>query len=151
MRKETVFIAEKCSNENIRLVMQIGTKTQRDMQKICSSSLPHLGVHLLITNIISFIVWLDSPHWARASSLSRLHNHTQTHTHTHTHSVGLFWTSDRPPSKRPLPDNTQRSQDIDIYILSGIQTRKPRKRATVDPHLRPQGVIHTYLFKLFTS
>jgi len=39
--------------------------------------------------------------------------------------------------QRPLPDNTQHSQEIDIHAPSGIQNRNPSKRVTTDPFLRP--------------
>jgi hypothetical protein len=43
------------------------------------------------------------------------------------------------PQQRPLPDNTQHSQETDIYTSSGIRTRNPSKRAAVDSRLRPLG------------
>jgi hypothetical protein len=43
------------------------------------------------------------------------------------------------PSQRPLPDNTQHSQETDIHALGGIRTRNPSKRGAADPRLRPRG------------
>ena len=43
------------------------------------------------------------------------------------------------PSQRPLPDNTQHSQETDIHDPGGIRTRNPSMRETVDPRLRPLG------------
>jgi hypothetical protein len=43
------------------------------------------------------------------------------------------------PSQRPLPDNTQQSQETDIHNAGGIRTHNPSKRAAVDPRLRPRG------------
>jgi len=40
---------------------------------------------------------------------------------------------------RPLPDNTQHSQQTDIHALSRIRTHNPSKRAAADPRLRPRG------------
>jgi hypothetical protein len=40
----------------------------------------------------TFFPWFDSPQWASASSLKRLHDQTQ----NIPHSVGLLWTRDRP-------------------------------------------------------
>jgi hypothetical protein len=40
------------------------------------------------------------------------------------------------PTLRPLPDNTQHSQQIDINDPDGIQTRNPSKRGAADPRLR---------------
>jgi hypothetical protein len=39
--------------------------------------------------------YLDSPYWATASSLPRLHDYTQ----TQKNSVGLLWTSDQPDAE----------------------------------------------------
>ena len=76
----------------------------------------------------------QQPQWANASSLSRIHDHTQTH-HTRYDSSGRMIS----PSQRPLPDNTQQSQQTDTYALGGIRTRNPSRRATADPLLRPRG------------
>ena len=43
------------------------------------------------------------------------------------------------PSQRPLPDNTQPSQQTDIQALGGIRTHDCSRRATVDLRLRPRG------------
>ena len=42
------------------------------------------------------------------------------------------------PSHRPLPDNTQLSQQTDIHTLDGIRTRNPSRRAAPDLRLRPR-------------
>jgi len=43
------------------------------------------------------------------------------------------------PSQRPLPDNTQHSQETDVHSLGGIRTHNYSKRAAADPQLRPRG------------
>jgi hypothetical protein len=43
------------------------------------------------------------------------------------------------PSHRPLPDNTQHSQQTDIHAPCGIRTRNPSKPAAADPRLRPRS------------
>jgi hypothetical protein len=43
------------------------------------------------------------------------------------------------PSQRPLPDNTQLSQQTDIHASDGIRTYSPNKRAAADPRLIPSG------------
>ena len=53
-------------------------------------------------------------------------------------SVGLLWTRDQ-LTQRPLPDNTQHSQQTDTHASGGIRTRNPSKRAAADPRLRPRG------------
>jgi len=42
-------------------------------------------------------------------------------------------------SQRPLPDNTQHSQQTDIHASGGIRSHNPSKRAAADPRLRPRG------------
>jgi hypothetical protein len=76
----------------------------------------------------------QQPQWARASSLSRLHDHTQTH-HTRYDPSGRVIS----PTQRPLPDNTQHSQETDLHAPAGIRTHNPRKRATADRRLRSRG------------
>ena len=43
------------------------------------------------------------------------------------------------PSQRPLPDNTQHSQQTNIHAPSGIRTRNLSRRAAKDLRLRPRG------------
>jgi hypothetical protein len=43
------------------------------------------------------------------------------------------------PSQRPVPDNTQHSQETDIYALGEIRTHNPSKRAAADPHFKRRG------------
>ena len=73
--------------------------------------------------------------WARASSLSRLHDHTHTHTHSRQDSSGRVIS----PTQKPLPYNTQHSQETHIRALGGIRTCNPSMRAATDPHLRRRG------------
>jgi hypothetical protein len=50
-------------------------------------------------------------------------------------------------SQRPLPDNTQHSQQIDFNATGGIRTHKLSRRAAVDLRLktaRPLGPAHLY-------
>jgi len=77
---------------------------------------------------------LNSPPVGQTSSLSKLHDHTQTH-HTQQDSSGRVMS----PSQRPLPDNTQHSQDTDIHVPGRIRTRNRSKRAAADPHLIARG------------
>jgi len=56
-----------------------------------------------------FIIWRESLQWARASSVSTLYDHTQTR-HTRLKSSGRVIS----PAQRPLPDNTQQSQETDV-------------------------------------
>ena len=81
-----------------------------------------------------FLPWSNSPQWAKAFSLSRIHNHTQTH-NTRQDSSGRVISL----SQRPLPDNTQHSQQTDIHAPGGIRTHNPSQRAAADLRLRPRG------------
>ena len=77
------------------------------------------------------------PQWAKASSLSRLHDHTQTH-HTWQDSSGRVIS----PTQRPLLANTQHSQQTDIHVSGGIRTHNPNKRASADQQVN-------YISKLY--
>ena len=63
----------------------------------------------------------------RVSAASDHTRHTHTHTHTHIHTYTEKDSSIRgiSPSQRPLPDNTQHSQETDIHAPGGIRIRKP--------------------------
>jgi len=43
------------------------------------------------------------------------------------------------PSQRPLPDNTQHSQQTNIHAPGGIRTNNLNRRAAKDLRLRPRG------------
>ena len=43
------------------------------------------------------------------------------------------------PSQRPLPYNTQHSQQTNIHALGGIRTHNLSRRATKNLRLRPRG------------
>jgi hypothetical protein len=96
--------------------------------------LPHLSVvnkKQGQSNKLFFSNGATAPLWARASSLSTFHDHTQTH-HTRYDSSGRVIS----PKQRPLPDNTQHSQDADIHAPGEIRTRNPSKPTAADPRLR---------------
>jgi len=51
-------------------------------------------------------------------------------------SVGLLWASDQLVAGRPLPDNTQHSQQANIHGPGGIRTHDlSRRAATETDHL----------------
>jgi hypothetical protein len=59
----------------------------------------------------SFYRGAKSPQWAKTFSLSRIHHHTQRRTPLgRTPLDGLS-----APSQRPLPDNTQLSEQTDVH------------------------------------
>ena len=82
----------------------------------------------LNTFSVLFFSWRNSPRWAKAASLSRPHNHTHAH-HTRQDSSGRGTS----PSQRPLPDNTQHSQNRHPC------PRNPSKRAAAATRRRPRG------------
>ena len=72
-------------------------------------------------------------------SFSRLHNHTQTHHSRYWMSDGSDVENSTSQTQRPLPDNTQHSQETDIHVAGGIRTHNPSKPAAAEPRLRPRG------------
>jgi hypothetical protein len=62
-----------------------------------------------------FFIMAKQPKWDKASSLLRIYDHTQTH-HTRQDSSGRVISL----TQRPLPDNTQHSQQTDIHASGGI-------------------------------
>ena len=61
-------------------------------------------------------------------------SHTTTH-HSRYDSSGRVISS----SQRPLPDNTQHSQQTNIHAPGGIRTHNLNRRAAADLRLRPRG------------
>jgi len=57
------------------------------------------------------------------------------HTQWHTLSKNSLRIS---PSQRPLPDNTQHSQEADIHAPGGIRTRNPSRREAARISLKPR-------------
>jgi len=49
-----------------------------------------------------------------------------------------LWDSGLQSQQRPLPDNTQHSQQTDIHALCGIRAYNLSRRAAADPRLRPR-------------
>ena len=78
--------------------------------------------------LVCVCFWRDSVQWTRASSFTRFLDHTQRRT------SGRVIT----PSHRPLPDNTQHSQQTNIHASGGIRTHNLSMRAAADPRLRPR-------------
>ena len=59
-------------------------------------------------NIYIIFPWRNSPYWARASSLSRLHDDTHLDT---PHSVGLLWMSDHSNTETSTCQHTTLTRD----------------------------------------
>jgi len=43
------------------------------------------------------------------------------------------------PTQRPLPDNTQHSQETNIHVFGGIWSHNTSKPTAAEPRLRPRG------------
>ena len=55
------------------------------------------------------------------------------------------------PSQRPLPDNTQHSQETNFQALGGIRTHDRSRREAVDLRLKPRGHWDRLLVHLYNS
>jgi hypothetical protein len=75
-------------------------------------------------NMLIIFPMAQQPLVGQGRSLSMRHDHTQAHDS---------------PSQRPLPDNTQHSQQTDIYAPGGNRTYNPSNRGEADPRFRPRG------------
>jgi hypothetical protein len=87
----------------------------------------HAGIHFSPT-------WHNSP-----TGPVPLHYRGFTITFRHTTLGRLLSGQVMEPTQRPLPDNTQRSQEANIHVLGGVRTHNASKRAVADPRLRPRG------------
>jgi hypothetical protein len=105
-------------------------------------------IETCVLYVVCRLEWAIRNRWrplARASSLSRLHHHTQQD------SSGRVII----PTQRPLPDNTQQSQESNIHVHGGIRTHIPKKQVVADPTPdtpRPPGSAETFIkYKTLTS
>ena len=88
------------------------------------------------TNHLRLFPSLDSSIYSR--QYTGLFLHLITLGDIQTHSVGLLLKRDR-PSHRPLPDNTQHSQETYIHAPGAIRTRNPNKRTAAKRRFRQDG------------
>jgi len=85
--------------------------------------------------------------WSNAGHGLLIHEVYRSHTTTH-HS--RYGSSRRviSSSQRPLPDNTQHSQQTNVHATGGIRTHDLSRRAATDLNLRPRllgsASIHTH-------
>ena len=88
------------------------------------------GIHPVILLLLSSITidWV----WLLIHEVSRLH--TTTHQSRQDSSVRVISSS-----QRPLPDNTQQSQQTNIHAPRGIRTQNLIRRAAADLRLKPRG------------
>ena len=67
-----------------------------------------------------------------------IHEVSRSHTTTHHNRYDSSWRVIS-PTQRPLPDNTQHSQQTNIHASGGIRTHNLTKWAAADLLLRPRG------------
>ena len=82
-----------------------------------------------------FVFGATAPQWARASSFTRFLDHAQRRTTVGGTPLGE-WSA---PSQRPLPYNTQHSQQTDIPAPVGIRTHNLSRQAAADLRHRRRG------------
>ena len=84
---------------------------------------------------LNYLPWRDSPQWAKASSVSRIHGHTHLDTQ---HSIGFLRTIDQPEAETSTWQHTT-LRNTNILVPGGIRTHNPSKRVAADPRLWPRG------------
>jgi len=108
-------------------------------KSICDLAVLHLQNTKGVISGSSFFFlsffWRDSPQWIRASSFTKFLDHTQWRITVGRTSLDE-WSA---PSQRPLPDNTQHSQQTDIHAPGGIRTHNLSRRASAERRLKPRG------------
>ena len=97
--------------------------------KLLLSQLCHISLRLLQ----AYFYGMTAPGRTLPPHCGGFTNHIQTHHNLYDSSGRVI-----SPTQRPLPDNTQLSQETNIHILGGIRTLIPSKRAAADPRLRPR-------------
>jgi hypothetical protein len=88
-----------------------------------------LPTHCTFRGGLLLLITFSEPH---------THTHTYTHKHTNTQSAGLLLRRDRPYPR----------VSTNIYAPGHIRTRNPCKRAVADQHIRPRGIVVTWLVQL---
>jgi hypothetical protein len=84
---------------------------------------------------VMFCFWRDSPPVGQGLLIHEVSKSHTTTRHSHYNSSGRVISS----SHRPLPDNTQHSQQTDDHATGAIRTYILSRRATADQRLRPRG------------
>jgi hypothetical protein len=83
----------------------------------------------------NILFWRDSPPVGQGLLIHEVsRSHATTH-HSRYDSSGRMISS----SQRPLPDNTQHSQQKNVHAPGGIRNQNLSRRAAADPRLRPRG------------
>ena len=96
-----------------------------------------LELHHVLIAVVVFLFFLlvQQPPVGHGLLIHEVYrSHTTTH-HSRQDSSGRVIS----PSQRPLPDNTQHSQQTDIHAPGGIRTHVRSRRAAPDVRLRPHS------------
>ena len=97
-----------------------------------NTSIVNIFIKLYIVSIF-FLLWSCCPTRAMTSSCTRFLDHTQRRT-----TVGRTPPDEWSARQRPLPDNTQSSQQTDIHASGGIRTHHLSMWAAADLCRRPR-------------
>ena len=92
-----------------------------------------ISIHSSIAFFFYFF-WLNSPQWARASSITRFLDHTQQRT-----TFGRTPLDERSACHRDLDLAIHNNHKTDIHAPGGILTHHLSRRAAVDLRLGPRG------------
>jgi len=111
------------------IIHQLRQPCQLVMRSDSTAHLPSRTYHILCV-----CFWRDSPQWARISTFTRFLDHTQRHI-----TVGRTPVDEWSARRRPLPDNTQHSQQTNIHAPAEIRTHNLSRRAAADLRLRRRG------------
>ena len=84
---------------------------------------------------IIFFIWHNSPPMGHGLLVHEVYRSHKTTHHSRQHSSGRVISS----SQRPLPDNTQHSQQTNIHAPCVIRTHNLSRRTAADLRLRPRG------------
>jgi hypothetical protein len=117
-----------------RLNLQLSARTDAGPKDSNSHGPDSIAISYSTTNFLFFSVVLrpNACHGLLILEVSR--SYTTTH-HSRKDSSGRVISS----LQRPLPENTQHSQQTNIHAPSGIRTHDLSRRAPADLPLRPRG------------
>ena len=129
-----------CSWENRWKAISRWSSSRCSKRGYRSQTAPH--GHLVrptsLTQVCLFVCFWRDPPPAPPVGQGLIHEVPRSHTTTH-HSRQDSSGRVISPSQRPLPDNTQQSQQTNIHAPGGIRTHNLSRRAAADPRLRRRG------------
>ena len=99
----------------------------------------YIYIHIYIFFFFAVALRPNAGHGLLILEASRSHTTMQ---HSRQDSSGRVISS----SQRPLPDNTQHSQQTNTHAPGWIRTHDLSRRAAADPRLRPRGHWYIYIY-----